>query len=586
MSEGELVLYKDRRIPRDEYEAIIEIEELIGKEPAIVDRHSVMNDFEVMIEKNRIVYLRIDQQGLKYIPKQVSKLKKLRELALFRNKIQKIEHVGSLSDLQVLWLSENQIQKIEGLENLKNLRSLGLFHNQIQKIEGLDNLYNLHRLNIYGNKIEKIEGLEHLQGLKEIILTYNKISVIEGLPPNLEALEIHGDKKKKFKIEELPENLQDFRVSYDIGSLEELLRKNRQKKEINKEVCRRLRWYIPEEYIKDWERIFNKREWKKVSSSETDEKILKAIMILKSEKKSLEKIIKIVTKEYSKKTRKRSRGDRRKIKELAEKVGRVFYDYENVSLNEVKYLCFAKDESKLAMMFNEQDEELKEVLNILLSNSRTEYEEKINFLNNLALEKADKIKLEDSEDFYEFCEDISLPVAPIRKAIGERLYSQLKGIHCPRRQEFKGEYTQSELETWLEQMNLPSIEDIKYVGKSSEDECHDAVYGTVEDLIFKWDMNKFTKKHKPYLKKLKEKLVDLINSGEKLGYNMADLKLYAKVVDRTLNKIILHPETMIEEMVPVKPIPQERVVKVEEREEVKEQVIEEEPEKEMEEILQ
>jgi len=64
-------------------------------------------------------------------------------------------------NLEELWLGKNKITKLEGLGSLKKLKILSIQSNRITKLEGLDELEDLEQLYLSHNGIKVIEGLEH-----------------------------------------------------------------------------------------------------------------------------------------------------------------------------------------------------------------------------------------------------------------------------------------------------------------------------------------------------------------------------------------------------------------------------------------
>ncbi|KAL0480159.1 TilB [Acrasis kona] len=87
--------------------------------------------------------------------------RKLREVHLENNLIQKIENLHHLKELERLNLSLNIITKIENLEPLENLQYLNLLCNYITDLFSVENLksnINLSELTLMGNPIAEIRG--------------------------------------------------------------------------------------------------------------------------------------------------------------------------------------------------------------------------------------------------------------------------------------------------------------------------------------------------------------------------------------------------------------------------------------------
>lgn len=122
--------------------------------------------------------LDLSRKGLTGIP-DLSGFKKLEDLSLRFNRIEKIERLDDLPFLHKLDLCGNRIQKIEGLESVPRLTRLNLSGNNISRIENLNQLTNLRRLYLADNLINKIENLEGLPLLEVLDLSNTDIELAE-----------------------------------------------------------------------------------------------------------------------------------------------------------------------------------------------------------------------------------------------------------------------------------------------------------------------------------------------------------------------------------------------------------------------
>lgn len=94
--------------------------------------------------------------------------------------LQYIENLDKLKKLQQLNLSSNIIERIEKLDKCLKLKDLNLSYNLIPKIEGLENLMYLQVLNLTGNKIEHIPVwlAKRLRALRTLHLGKNNLQSV------------------------------------------------------------------------------------------------------------------------------------------------------------------------------------------------------------------------------------------------------------------------------------------------------------------------------------------------------------------------------------------------------------------------
>jgi hypothetical protein len=142
-------------------------------------------------------------ESIKFIPKEIGLLTKLRTLDLFNNKIRVIpKEIGNLIYLQKLYLCNNKIKIIpDAIGKLTNLLDLNLVNNKIKIVpEEIGQLINLRKLYLAYNKIKIIPNeIKKLTNLEVLSLSFNKIEVISKeikKLPNLQKLLLSHNKIK------------------------------------------------------------------------------------------------------------------------------------------------------------------------------------------------------------------------------------------------------------------------------------------------------------------------------------------------------------------------------------------------------
>ncbi|EMY16264.1 leucine rich repeat protein [Leptospira weilii str. Ecochallenge] len=120
----------------------------------------------------QILYLNSNQ--LITLPKEIGKLKKLRELHSYNNQLKAIpKEIGELKELQMLDLSHNQFKTLpKEFGNLQNLQILELIGNQLTTLpKEIGKLKNLRELNLSRNQLTTLpKEIGHLKNLQELYL--------------------------------------------------------------------------------------------------------------------------------------------------------------------------------------------------------------------------------------------------------------------------------------------------------------------------------------------------------------------------------------------------------------------------------
>lgn len=96
--------------------------------------------------------------------------------------MQHIENLDALKKVEELDLSDNKIEKMRNLSGLRYLSTLNLRSNLIGSIEGVDLLVRLRVLDLSGNLVERIPALaKHLGALTTLKLQNNKLSTLRDV---------------------------------------------------------------------------------------------------------------------------------------------------------------------------------------------------------------------------------------------------------------------------------------------------------------------------------------------------------------------------------------------------------------------
>ena len=124
----------------DKANIIFKIESIIGKELKLLFGNSEITQDEwrpnIVIEKNKVVALRIDNCNLKFIPKSIGNLVNLKYLNLSGNSNAKFpKFILKLKNLQFLDLSGIQIISLpDKILNLRNLKYFKIYESPLRTI--------------------------------------------------------------------------------------------------------------------------------------------------------------------------------------------------------------------------------------------------------------------------------------------------------------------------------------------------------------------------------------------------------------------------------------------------------------------
>ena len=154
----EILIYKSNPIVRRDYDALMELNELLSAVPEIVNEISqsyLSKAYFLTIGNNHVTNLQIRKYELRSIPKPVSELINLQSLDLRYNRVVDVSGLSSLKGLQSLDLEYNRVVDVSGLSSLANLKELYLGGNSISDVSGLSSLVNLEKLDLWGNSVSK-----------------------------------------------------------------------------------------------------------------------------------------------------------------------------------------------------------------------------------------------------------------------------------------------------------------------------------------------------------------------------------------------------------------------------------------------
>ena len=134
-----LVEFRDEQIYNFELLALEELVTQINQDYAEqrktdpkFDKEDVsLDELDIAIEKNNVVYINLLFKKLSIIPEAINKLVNLEWLTLNDNKIKEIKNLDKLTNLEKLNLDNNNIKEIKNLDGLVSLKKLVLRNNLI-----------------------------------------------------------------------------------------------------------------------------------------------------------------------------------------------------------------------------------------------------------------------------------------------------------------------------------------------------------------------------------------------------------------------------------------------------------------------
>ncbi len=163
-----------------------------------------LSKFPASILKMRhLKALDLSGNEIEQILRKIYRLKKLRRLLLYRNKIKYLPiSICSMKNLEELRLDSNHIQCLPlHIGNLINLKKLSIDNNKLGKLsESICELENLEELYLRGNNIKYLpENISRLTNLRNLLLNRNALACLPDSLYKLRNLRILYLERNKFK---------------------------------------------------------------------------------------------------------------------------------------------------------------------------------------------------------------------------------------------------------------------------------------------------------------------------------------------------------------------------------------------------
>ena len=129
-----LVDYHGTPLIRDEYETLMELENKVGKIPAI--SKIKWDSFGFIVNENQVVQIGLYNKRLTSLPESIGNLTSLTRLNLNKNQLSSLpDTIGNLKLLTSLSLGDNKLTSLpESVGNLKSLEKLYLRSNKLTSL--------------------------------------------------------------------------------------------------------------------------------------------------------------------------------------------------------------------------------------------------------------------------------------------------------------------------------------------------------------------------------------------------------------------------------------------------------------------
>ena len=141
---------------------------------------------EICNEKHaNLTYLCLDENPVRDLPKELSKLNNLTELSLQSCMLSGSFEISNMDTLETVKLGNNSINEIKG--NFISLQEVSLNNNCVETISNLTGILNIKILRLSGNPIDSLEGIDKFISLELLDIRRTEIQDISKLK-NLKKL--------------------------------------------------------------------------------------------------------------------------------------------------------------------------------------------------------------------------------------------------------------------------------------------------------------------------------------------------------------------------------------------------------------
>jgi Leucine-rich repeat (LRR) protein len=151
------------------------------------------------LENKEYVFINLKKYGLDSIPKEIGKLKKVKELEILMESTDGWTIYPPLSAIDK-WIDEPPFRSIPS---------------ELLYLNGLE------KLTLHGLNIQRLpEGLDKLENLKYLDLSMNKLTISKEIPKlkkikKLKYLQLFGNRINKLEIEEWRKDSPNIKIEYD-----------------------------------------------------------------------------------------------------------------------------------------------------------------------------------------------------------------------------------------------------------------------------------------------------------------------------------------------------------------------------------
>lgn len=130
-------------------------------------------------EYKNLRYLKLDNNPLRYIPREIFDLNELKEISMQYCMLNGIIDLGDIKNLEVLTLDNNSITGISITSN--SIQKLSLNNNCISDIFHLGSISSLKELKLAGNPLTSLNGISAIQNLEVLDLRRTDVQNVDEL---------------------------------------------------------------------------------------------------------------------------------------------------------------------------------------------------------------------------------------------------------------------------------------------------------------------------------------------------------------------------------------------------------------------